>query len=395
MVIFEDVNYCVTNTYVMGYVYLKVMICLFCLLCNVSVFSQVNENSFGEDSWIGHVYDGENFNTYKGYYNEEETFNETFGGSGINFSVTQLAGGSTNVYTETFSVRYRMQTSKIGCYSVNLTGDDGIRLSIDGVLVFNRWVLQPPTNYNNLLINLTGNNRLVYEFFERGGYNVAGFRNLVKLNQITSETELAFCPDGRTIRNITANTLPVPSTGITYTYQWQYKEEGGAWQNINNFVTETSCRLPDLTNTTDIDKVYSFRRRVVFSQVAKWGVNAKQYIDESASVKVTLYGIPDVTIEGGNVCTGNELIHFVASKLGKYNFTIEIGDQRYNFNDIDSNSNVKISLDPAETPYNLVLSEAQNAKGCIVTYTRGLEPEKVKTSLFVKELIGTESIIRE
>ena len=380
---------------VMRHLSLKVIISLLCLCYYDSLFSQVTQNSFGQDSWIGHVYDGESLGSYKGYYNQTETFYENFIGIYSNFPVTTLAGGQTNVYTETFSVRYRMQSSKIGCYRVDLTGDDGIRLNIDGVWVFNRWVLQSPTNYNNILINFVGNSQLIYDFYERGGQNVAAFRNLVKLNQITSNTELAFCPGGRSTRTITANALPVSSTDITYTYQWQYREEGGAWQNISNFVTETSCRLPDLTNTTDIDKVYYFRRRVIFSQVAKWGATAKQYIDESASVKVILYGVPDVSIEGGNVCTGNELVHFIASKSGKYSFTIYIGDQPYNFNNIDSDSNVIISLNPTESYYSLVLTEVVNAGSCIVKYSNGNEPDKVKTSLFVKELISTGFIVRE
>ncbi len=141
-------------------------------------FSNISgQNTAGTDSWIGHIYDGTNFNTYIGDFMETENFNENFGGECANFTVSTNSG-TTTVYTETFSVAFKMNSTKKGLYVVDLGSDDGSRLTVDGTLLYNNWSDQGFSNKPGILMNLKGSSQLKYEFYENGGANQAVFQNL-------------------------------------------------------------------------------------------------------------------------------------------------------------------------------------------------------------------------
>ena len=61
-----------------------------------------DENVAGADAWIGHMYNGNSFQDYKGYFNEPETFDESFGGNATCFPIISNLG-SSSIYTEQFS----------------------------------------------------------------------------------------------------------------------------------------------------------------------------------------------------------------------------------------------------------------------------------------------------
>lgn len=125
--------------------------------------------------WRGYVYDGTNFNTYKGLVTEgissDPNFDESFGGSNTNYSTS---GCSTQ--TETFSVRYRLRKYLNGSYIFIMGGDDGYRLSLDGgaTWVIDRWADQ---SYNTFsyAASLAGTYDMVIEFYENGGDNRISF----------------------------------------------------------------------------------------------------------------------------------------------------------------------------------------------------------------------------
>ena len=90
-----------------------------------------NQNTAGTNTWIGHAYDGTNFSRYIGYFSEPETFDESFGGNATCFSLTSSLGTSS-IYTETFSVAFKMNSTRNGLYIADLGSDDGSRLTVDG-----------------------------------------------------------------------------------------------------------------------------------------------------------------------------------------------------------------------------------------------------------------------
>src|SRR5665213_733826 len=86
-----------------------------------------DQNAAGNDTWIGQIYDGINFDDYKGHFIEPEQFDESYGGSATCFPYTSNSGDGS-IYTESFSAKFRMNSSRKGLYTVDLGGDDGIRL---------------------------------------------------------------------------------------------------------------------------------------------------------------------------------------------------------------------------------------------------------------------------
>jgi len=140
-----------------------------------------NQTTYGTGNiWIGYVYQGSNFDTYKGYVNEgsaaSSNFDESFGGSGTNYSTNGCF-----IYTDVFSVRYKLtQTVVDGDYTITVGGDDGFRLSVDGgsTWIINQWVLQGYTT-TSTTIHLNGTYNMVLEYYENTGENRVSF-NMVK-----------------------------------------------------------------------------------------------------------------------------------------------------------------------------------------------------------------------
>lgn len=141
---------------------------------------QGNPATYGTgNSWIGYMYQGKSFNTYKGYVtegNSSAAFDESFGGAQVNF-----ATNGCPVYTDTFSVRYRLtKTFAAANYTITVGGDDGYRLSLDGgaTWVINSWSDHSygTTAYS---IYLSGSYNLVLEYYESYGDNRISFSTAV------------------------------------------------------------------------------------------------------------------------------------------------------------------------------------------------------------------------
>jgi hypothetical protein len=73
-----------------------------------------------------------------------------------------------------FSARWTKSVQlAAGSYAFTVTGDDGVRLFIDGVNVLNKWVLEGPTTYTVVRQLTEGTHQIVLEYFESGGGAVA------------------------------------------------------------------------------------------------------------------------------------------------------------------------------------------------------------------------------
>src|ERR1700761_7277878 len=138
--------------------------------------------------WEGYVFKGMNFqNGYQGYVTEGTTsspnFNETFGGGGGTYNTNGCSITATQ-----FSVRYRLQGSFIGNFTITVGGDDGYRLSLDGGNTF------PINNFNDhsyttttITVNLTGSTKFVLDYYQDGGSSQVSF-NMVQNCIGTSDT---------------------------------------------------------------------------------------------------------------------------------------------------------------------------------------------------------------
>ncbi len=88
-------------------------------------------------------------------------------------------GGSPDpsIPVDDFSARWtRSLPFAAGNYTFTVTGDDGVRLAVDGVRVVDRWVDQGPTSYSVTLQLAEGTHDIVLEYYEHGGGAVARLR---------------------------------------------------------------------------------------------------------------------------------------------------------------------------------------------------------------------------
>jgi len=86
----------------------------------------------------------------------------------------------TAVPDNIFSARWTRTTSyAAGTYRLTITGDDGIRVLVDGTLVVDGWFYQAPTTYSADVAMAEGQHTVVVEYFEHTGGAVARFSEVM------------------------------------------------------------------------------------------------------------------------------------------------------------------------------------------------------------------------
>ncbi len=90
-------------------------------------------------------------------------------------------GGGTpgdGVPTDNFSARWTksVNVAEAGSYKFTVTGDDGVRLFVDGQKVLDKWIPQSRTTYTVNYYLTQGTHQIVLEYFEAGGDAVAQLR---------------------------------------------------------------------------------------------------------------------------------------------------------------------------------------------------------------------------
>ena len=273
-----------------------------------------NQNLAGTNSWIGHVYDGISFNNYIGSYNETENFNQSFGGSTNCFSIVSNAL-SRSIYTETYSIKYRMNSTKKGLYIVDLGSDDGTRLTIDGAMPYSNWGLQSFSLRPKVLISLTGTSSLLYEYYENNGINQAVFQNLslVLVNTISTNTTQSIC-EGNIGSSISGDVFGALPTGITLSgtgYQWSYSTTIGGTRTDIVGATAASFTPNTASIPFNIPGTYYVYRNAVLSSVNNVSPNPYIATNESnaATITINAAGLWSGNVstnwsDAGNWCTG-------------------------------------------------------------------------------------------
>jgi len=201
------------------------------------VISGDDQNTEGNDSWIGHIYNGTNFQDYYGYTTEPQEFDENFGGSQTCYDFSNSSGGGS-IYTETFSVHYRMHSTLDGIYLVDIGSDDGARLYVDNNLVYTHWSNRGYATDAGILFGVNGNNDLLLDFYENGGANRISFKNLQKVNNtLTSGNTQDVCinstPAAIVGNDVFADSPISGNTSYTVAYQWQESTDGTNFTGIS------------------------------------------------------------------------------------------------------------------------------------------------------------------
>lgn len=155
-----------------------------------------SQTAYGTNNvWIGYLYQGENFQTFKGTSSEGSSsspnFYENFGNTSGSNSATYYTN-QCSVTTYQFSARYRLtQTLPAGNYTFTAGGDDGFRLSLDGgnTWVINKWEDQSYTTatYSTTITTATTFNT-VLEYYQNGGYDIVSYSNTFSTLPVTLNT---------------------------------------------------------------------------------------------------------------------------------------------------------------------------------------------------------------
>jgi len=332
------------------------------------------ETELGSDSWIGHVYDGTNqnrafnqtFSNYIGGYTEALSFDRNFGGNTNNF---QLGTGTCapSVNTETFSVRYKMNSTSKGLYSLNIGSDDGTRLNVDGELVYNDWNNHSYRN-QNILIRLSGTSNLILDYYENTGGNrvSVGTPQRVIENVLTTNTNqtIDFQNEPQSISGDEFANLPNGITKNGTGYQWVYSTtEGGTTTNING--ATAASFTPDENSAPFNEPGTYYIYRIASLRGNNTGQNYTTSIKSNSAV---------VTIE--EPCTETPTVVLSAPStvcLGQINITGTLtGTAPWNLQVSLNNQNFDISVNEANFDYPIQLQETTSinvlniidGKGC-------------------------------
>ena len=252
---------------------------------------------------------------YAGYYDEtSETITQGFGGNDVCFPVLSNGVQRASIRTEQFAVRYRMKSTKSGCYLVKIRTDDGAKLYLDGVLVFQRWAQQSPTTFDNLLINLTGNNNLVLDYYENGGGNIIEFSMTpfnAATNTVATTNPIVVC-SGSAPGIIDGSSYQYVGTEVNPTIKFQWESApsaSGPWVNVT---TGTGINSEDYTPaaiTGNATQNITYYRRTVSAAYNGSCSNS------STPVSITTNAASTLTLTSGTAsqttCSGTAITNIV------------------------------------------------------------------------------------
>ncbi|MCR4033184.1 MULTISPECIES: T9SS sorting signal type C domain-containing protein [Flavobacterium] len=289
-----------------------------------------------DNTWRGHIYNWTSaslppggssspavstttpFSTteYAGYYDETgESITQGFGGDDACFRVYSNGVERGSIRTEQFAIRYRMKSTKTGCYMVRVRADDGVRLYVDNVKVVDQWQEQSPTTYSNVFVNLTGSSQLVLDYYENGGGNVIEFSMTpfdASSNTITAPATTTVC----------SGTAPGLIDGSAYQYnggdvnptvrfQWQSSSSAsGPWANVTTGTGITSEDYTPAAITGNTTQNVTYYRRTVSSATSSTSCSYN-----SSPISITTNPVATLVRSGGaaaqTVCGGSAITNIV------------------------------------------------------------------------------------
>lgn len=153
--------------------------------------AQGDQVTYGSNNtWIGYVYDNNDFTNYFGYVNEGNAGSMNFDQNFGNVDVTNWPTNGCSFQTESFSIRYKLNKNFAdNDYTITVGGDDGYRFSLDGGAT---WVLQDWGGHGyttrQQTFHLNGSTNLVIEYYENGGGNRVSFNIVANCGGIDDPT---------------------------------------------------------------------------------------------------------------------------------------------------------------------------------------------------------------
>ena len=126
-----------------------------------------------------------------------------------------------------------------GATRFTVTGDDGLRLKIDGTVVLDRWVDQPPTTYTVDRTLTQGSHQVTLEYFENG-VNATAKLGWAPLSSIVAATPTITTSPSNPTTSTNANFAYSSTTaGATY----QCSRDGSAFQACGSSISYTGLTV--------------------------------------------------------------------------------------------------------------------------------------------------------
>lgn len=198
---------------------------------------QGDETTFGQDYWIGYVYDSYDMDRepvdYHGYMIENTNFDQTFCGSSCMQSIT-----GCDVLTDDFVIRYKNEmTLECGKYHIIIGFNDGGRLSIDGSQVVGEWYMHGTyTTLETTQVLTAGTHQFIYDYLE----GTAGNRVSFSIEYLGAGTPAVIDQD-QVLCSAPYDPIPLTqfvapdfecSGDTSPDYQWQISMDGTNWSDI-------------------------------------------------------------------------------------------------------------------------------------------------------------------
>lgn len=355
----------------------------------VAALPAIPANTFGLNQWFAHTYtwtpttgvllttpalvaqqDFFNASNYKGHLirnalNFDIVFNAQGWVPGNWHDGTSLGCG--NNYTNNFSMRWlRRENFASGLYRIDIAGDDGIRISIDGG---NTWLLNSfieqtyqssfkTTNTNNPNgICLSGETDLVVEYFQRP----ADARITLTITQL-STLQINAPADQIVCAGQTAN-FSVGASVAGLSYQWQLSVDGGnSYTNIPEIPPYSNVTSPNLTVSPVAANMNGYIFRCQVSGTCSTPLN-------SSTALLTVQALPQITLQPSDVSACDQSATFTIAATGAnnvYQWQVSL-DNGVTFSNLNNNAPYSgvntnnLTINPASAAL------AGNLYRCVVT----------------------------
>ncbi|MFN4124041.1 MAG: gliding motility-associated C-terminal domain-containing protein [Flavobacteriales bacterium] len=305
----------------------------------VSPLPPIAANTFGINQWFAHVFtwtptvggllntpaivnqqDFFNPNNYRGHIIRNSlSFDVNFGAQGWvpgNWN-DGTSIGCGNTLTTNFSMRWlRRENFAPGLYRIDIAGDDGIRLSVDGGTT---WLLTSfiEQEYSASFrttntafpsgICLSGETNLVVEYFQRP----ADARITVTITQL-SQLQIG-TPQNQEVCAGQSASFSVGNAVAGLNYQWQISTDGGAnFTNLTNTAPYSNVTAAAMTVNPVTAAMNGHQFRCVVSGSCATPLN-------SSVATLTVQDLPNITQQPQNAAACNQSINFSVQASGNSN----------------------------------------------------------------------------
>lgn len=262
--------------------------------------------TFGNNSWYVSCYNGNNFDTYYGFYTDNNLSFDSANrwGTGSSPSSANGSGGSSysgcTIPADQHSYIYKRQGFPCDRYSLSIpTHDDQVYVYVNGSLVFQN--LGCCASHSNIWTgNLNSSSTIEYRIREGSGGS-RGALTVADVSGTLSGGTISGGGTGCTGWNppTTGNSASAANGAPGYTYVWQYRNgTSGTFIDIGS-TNSTTYNIPALTTTRQYRReVTDACGNVAYSNILTYTITSDPSVSASGSTTICSGGNATVSASG-------------------------------------------------------------------------------------------------